>query len=68
MIKLDDQILTPKQAAKKIIEDGLAQSLFTWEVDTWPGQQLDEVMTERERDLINDQVRKLSLRILKILG
>jgi len=68
MIKLDDQTITPKQAAKKIIEDGLEQSLDAWDVDTWPGQQLDEVITDRERKLINDQVRKLSRRIRKILG
>tara|TARA_X000001036_G_scaffold158787_1_gene150675 strand:+ start:1308 stop:1514 length:207 start_codon:yes stop_codon:yes gene_type:complete len=68
MIKLDDKILTPKQAAKKIIEDGLAQSLTTWETDTWPGQQLDEVITDRERELINNHKSLLLRRILKILS
>ena len=68
MIKLENQTITPKQAAKKIVDHALAQGLDNWEVDTWPGQQLDEVITDRERDLINDQVRKLSRRILKILG
>lgn len=68
MIKINGQILTPKQAAKIIIEDGLGQGLNHWEVDTYPGEELDRIITDRERELINNQKSKLLRRIFKILS
>ena len=67
MIKIDDKKLTPKQAAKLIIKDGLEQSLNHWDGDTEPGQQLARVMTEREWRLVNDQIIKIWRRIDKSL-
>ncbi len=68
MIKIHGEKLTPKQAAKLIIKDGLEQSLNTWDGDTWPGEELTKVMTQREWRLVNDQVHKIWRRIDKILG
>ncbi len=68
MIKIHGKTVTPKQAAKLIIADGLSQSLTTWDGDTWPGEELAKVMTDREYDLVNDQVIKIWQRIDKILS
>ena len=68
MIKIHGEKLRPKQAAKLIIKDGLEQSLNTWDGDTWPGEELTKVMTQREWRLVNDQVHKIWRRIDKILG
>ena len=67
MIKIDDKKLTPKQAAKLIIKDGLEQSLNHWDGDTWPGEELANIMTEREWRLVNDQIIKIWRRIDKLL-
>lgn len=67
MIVIDGKTVTPKQAAKLIIKDGLEQSLNGWDGDTWPGEELAKVMTQREWLLVNDQVHKIWRRIDKIL-
>ena len=68
MIKFEDQTLTPKQAAKLIVKDGLEQSLNHWDGDTWPGEELARVMTQREWRLVNDQILKIWGRIDKLLN
>ena len=68
MIVIDGKTVTPKQAAKLIIADGLGQSLSAWDHDTDPGYQLDKVMTKREYTLVNDQVHKIWRRIGKLLS
>ena len=68
MIKIEDKKLTPKQAAKLIVEDGLVQSLTHWDSDTHPGEELARVMTQREWLLVRDQIIKIWSRIDKLLG
>lgn len=68
MIKINGQILTPKQAAKIIIEDGLGQGLNDWETNTYAGEELAGIITNRERNLIIEQKSKLLNRMFKILS
>ena len=56
MIKFNGKKLTPKRAAQLIIEDVL---MFDWHEDSHVGQGLDQVMTARERELIQDQLCKI---------
>ena len=67
MIKIYGKKYTPKRAAQLIIEDALSNGLGTWEFDTDPGQELDLVMTARERELIQDQIHKIYDRLDKYL-
>ena len=67
MIVIDGRTVTPKQAAKLIIADGLEQGLTAWDYDTYPGEELAKVMTDRERDLVNKQIIKVWQRIDKLL-
>jgi hypothetical protein len=67
MIKVYEELLTPNQAAKEIIKNSLDQSLDDWLEHTHPGQQLAQNATEREIDLVQDQINKLLKRIFKIV-
>ena len=67
MIKIYGKKYTPKRAAQLIIEDALSSGVGMWELDTDPGQELDRVMTERERELIDDQLGKILRRFDKYL-
>ena len=68
MITFLGKKLTPEQAAKLIVEEGIDQSLTHWDSDTYSGEELVKVMTKREYDLVRDQVRKILGRIHKLLG
>lgn len=67
MITYYDKKLTPKQAAKIIIEDGLSCSLDHWYSDTGAGQEIDCDATPRERAAIADQVKKIRKRMSRYL-
>ena len=67
MIKVYEELLTPKKAAGEIIKQALDNSLEHWLEDTWRGQELDRNATEREIDLVQDQINKLLKRIFKIV-
>jgi hypothetical protein len=67
MIKIYDELLTPKQAASGIIKQALDNSLDEWLEHTWDGQEIDRNATEREIDLVDDQIKKLLKRIYKIV-
>tara|TARA_R110002073_G_scaffold158552_1_gene313842 strand:- start:352 stop:555 length:204 start_codon:yes stop_codon:yes gene_type:complete len=67
MIKVYEELLTPNQAAKEIISDALDQSLHDWLEHTYPGESLAQNATEREIDLVQDQINKLLKRIYKIV-
>ena len=67
MIKIDDELLTPKQAASGIIKQALDNSLDEWLEHTWDGQEIDRNATEGEIDLVDDQIKKLLKRIYKIV-
>jgi hypothetical protein len=67
MIKVYEELLTPNQAAKEIIKNALDQSLNDWLEHTHPGQEIDRNATEREIDLVDDQIKKLLKRIYKIV-
>ena len=64
MIKFNGKKLTPKRAAQLIIEDVL---MFDWHEDSHVGQELDRVMTARERQLIQDQLGKILRRFDRYL-
>lgn len=55
------------QAAKLIVSDALDNGLDSWCSDTGIGQDLDEVITDRERRLIDDQIIKIVARIERLL-
>jgi len=57
--------VTPKQKAAEIIEDYLSNAEEYW-VEKQEGYGLQ--YTERETQLINDQLKKYCDRILKIIG
>ena len=67
MIKVYEELLTPNQAAKEIIKHALDQSLDDWLEHTWDGQEIAQNATEREIDLVDDQIKKLLKRIYKIV-
>ena len=67
MIKIYDELLTPNQAAKEIIKHALDNSLDEWLEHTHPGQEIAQNATEREIDLVQDQIKKLLKRIYKIV-
>ena len=67
MIKIYDELLTPKQAAKEIVKHALDNSLDDWLEHTWAGQEIAQNATEREIDLVQDQIKKLLKRIYKIV-
>ena len=67
MIKIYDELLTPKQAASGIIKQALDNSLDEWLEHTWDGQEIAQNATEREIDLVQDQIKKLLKRIYKIV-
>ena len=69
MIKFNGEKLTPKRAAQLIIEDALDNGLTSWEIDSGLGlgQELDGIMTERERQLIDDQIHKVCDRLYRYL-
>ena len=63
MIKTyDGQTLTPKRAAQMILSEVLDEGTAYWS-DTHIGHDLDLVLTDRERRLIDDQVVKIWDRI-----
>ena len=68
MITFLGKKLTPKQAAKLIVEEGIGQNLTHWDSDTYSGEELARVMTQREWRLVNDQIKKIWSRIDKLLG
>tara|TARA_R100001594_G_scaffold120851_1_gene156557 strand:- start:2905 stop:3111 length:207 start_codon:yes stop_codon:yes gene_type:complete len=63
----DGKKLTPKRAAQLIIEEALDNGLTSWESDSGLGEELDGVMTERERQLIDDQIHKICDRLYRYL-
>ena len=67
MITYYDKKLTPKQAAKIIVEDGLSESLDHWYCDTSAGQEIDCDATPRERAAIDDQISKILTRMSRYL-
>jgi len=67
MIKIYDQRFTPKEAASSIIKQALDNSLNQWLEHTWDGQEIDRNATEREIDLVQDQINKLLKRIYRIV-
>ena len=67
MITYYDKKLTPKQAAKIIVKEGLSDSLDHWYCDTSAGQEIDCDATPRERAAINDQVGKIRERMSRYL-
>lgn len=72
MIKIDHKKLTPQQAAKLIIKDGLDQFIgdsltHHWDRDTYSGEELARVMNQREWLLVNYEIFKIWGRIDKLL-
>ena len=67
MITYYDKKLTPKQAAKIIISDGLGESLTHWEIDTNAGHQINTLLTDREKKQVDDQMAKILERINRYL-
>jgi len=67
MIKINDELTTPKQAAKAMILHALNNHKEEWLENTWPGQELVQLATEREIDLVQDQINKLLKRIYRIV-
>ena len=67
MIKTcDGQTLTPKRAAQMILSEALDDGAAYWS-DTHIGHDLDLVITDRERRLIDDQVVKIWDRMVRYL-
>jgi hypothetical protein len=62
MIVYMDTRYTPRQVAKKLIEDKLELALGYWQEDS--SLEADQ-LTERESDLIQDQLDKLVTAITK---
>ena len=62
MIECEGKKITPKEAAKKIIQEKLTEA-YHWSQNTWCGQEIDEKVTDREQILISEQVKKLVRRI-----
>ena len=67
MIKIDDELTMPKQAARAMILHALSNDEEEWLENTWPGQELVQLATEREIDLVQDQINKLLKRIYRIV-
>ena len=67
MIKSYGERLTPKKVAQGLIREALCNSLDAWEIDTWLGQEIASDLTDREREAINDQIRKIWTRCSRYL-
>ena len=67
MIAYNDKKLTPKQAAKIIVKEGLQSNLDYWYSDTSAGQVIDCDATPRERAAIDDQITKIMKRMYRYL-
>lgn len=65
ILDLDGNRITPKQAAKKAIEEALDQIDFKEE--GWFGENLYRHTTDRERELVDDQIHKILRRITRFL-
>jgi len=63
----DGKKYTPKQAAQELIKDALSNGLDSWEDLNGFGQDIAPHITERERELIDDQVHKIYWRLGKYL-
>ncbi len=63
----DGKKYTPKQAAQELIKDALSNGLDSWEDLNGFGQDIAPHITERERELIDDQVHKIYWRFDKYL-
>jgi hypothetical protein len=63
----DGKKYTPKQAAQELIKDALSNGLDSWEDLNGFGQEIAPHITERERELIDDQVHKIYCRLAKYL-
>jgi hypothetical protein len=63
----DGKKYTPKQAAQELIKDALSNGLDSWEDLNGFGQDIAPHITERERELIDDQVHKIYVRLAKYL-
>ena len=67
MIKFNGKRLTPKKVAQELIEEALCNSLDAWENDTSLGQEIASDLTDREREAIDDQIRKIWTRCSRYL-
>ena len=64
----DGKKYTPKQAAQELIKDALTLALLDrWDELNGFGQEIAPHVTERERELIDDQVHKIYVRLAKYL-
>ena len=63
----DGKKYTPKQAAQELIKGALSNGLDSWEDLNGFGQDIAPHITERERELIDDQVHKIYWRLGKYL-
>ena len=62
MIEHRGEKITPKEAAKKIVDEVLTEA-SDWSENSWCGEQISLKLTDREQILISEQVRKLIRRI-----
>lgn len=67
MIELYGRKLTPKQAASALIQEAL-DVLKYWGEDTSVGQEFAESITERERQAIDEQIKKIRARMSRYLN
>jgi hypothetical protein len=67
MIELYGRKLTPKQAANALIEEALDVLEF-WEGDTSVGQDIEQRITARERQAVDEQVDRILARMRRYLN
>ena len=65
ILDLDGNRITPKEAAKQALEEALDQ--INHREESWFGENLYRHTTDRERELVDDQIRKILRRIDRLL-